>query len=129
MAPGPRAQAPGDQDVQRPRHRRPAATIHADLSPLGFHASVRSPQGAWYIDPYYHLDQSLYVELLRPRRAATRDGAVRRARRRRGAELSVDKGYYHAADDVTLHGSGFAGERGDHDHDLAIRRSSSRRAP
>ena len=39
----------------------PAATIRADLTPLGFHASVRSPNGAWYIDPYYHLDQSVYV--------------------------------------------------------------------
>ena len=37
------------------------ATIRADLTPLGFHASVRSPQGSWYIDPYYHLDDSLYV--------------------------------------------------------------------
>ncbi len=39
----------------------PAATIRFDLTPLGFHASVRSPHGAWYIDPYYHLDDSLYV--------------------------------------------------------------------
>src|ERR671919_297176 len=39
----------------------PAATIRADLTPLGFHASVRSPHGGWYIDPYYHLDQSLYI--------------------------------------------------------------------
>lgn len=39
----------------------PAATIRFDLTPLGFHASVRSPYGAWYIDPYYHLDDSLYV--------------------------------------------------------------------
>ena len=39
----------------------PAATIRADLTPLGFHASVRSPQGAWYIDPYYRLDSSVYV--------------------------------------------------------------------
>jgi len=30
-----------------------SATIHADLSPLGFRASIRSVNGAWYIDPYY----------------------------------------------------------------------------
>ncbi|MGW5672309.1 M12 family metallo-peptidase [Micromonospora sp. NPDC003776] len=39
----------------------PTATLRADLTPLGFHASVRSATGAWYIDPYYHLDQSLYA--------------------------------------------------------------------
>jgi hypothetical protein len=39
----------------------PAATIRADQTPLGFHASVRSPYGAWYVDPYYHLDDSLYI--------------------------------------------------------------------
>jgi hypothetical protein len=39
----------------------PEATIRADRTPLGFHASVRSPKGAWYIDPYYHVDQSVYI--------------------------------------------------------------------
>jgi hypothetical protein len=39
----------------------PAATIHADLSPIGFHASVRSPEGAWYIDPYLRNDVGTYV--------------------------------------------------------------------
>ncbi|NHC15982.1 M12 family metallo-peptidase, partial [Motilibacter deserti] len=37
------------------------ATLHADLTPLGFHASVRSEKGAWYVDPYYKGDQSLYI--------------------------------------------------------------------
>ncbi|WP_239097446.1 M12 family metallo-peptidase [Asanoa ferruginea] len=39
----------------------PLATVRADLTPLGFHASVRSPHGAWYVDPYYNRDQALYV--------------------------------------------------------------------
>ena len=39
----------------------PAATIRADQTPQGFHASVRSPDGAWYVDPYYHLDDSVYI--------------------------------------------------------------------
>jgi hypothetical protein len=39
----------------------PTASIRADTGPLGFHASVRAPGGAWYIDPYYHLDDSVYV--------------------------------------------------------------------
>jgi hypothetical protein len=37
------------------------ATVRADLTPLGFHASVRSERGQWFVDPYYHLDQSLYA--------------------------------------------------------------------
>jgi hypothetical protein len=39
----------------------PTSTIRADLTPLGFHASVRSSTGSWYIDPQYHLDQSVYA--------------------------------------------------------------------
>ncbi len=39
----------------------PAATVRADLTPLGFHASVRSPKGNFYVDPYYQADESLYV--------------------------------------------------------------------
>ena len=38
----------------------PTASIVADTSPLGFHASVRSASGGWYVDPYYR-DKSAYV--------------------------------------------------------------------
>ncbi|MFI6759736.1 M12 family metallo-peptidase [Micromonospora sp. NPDC050417] len=37
------------------------ATVRADLTPLGFHASVRSARGVWFVDPYYHRDQSVYA--------------------------------------------------------------------
>lgn len=39
----------------------PAATIRLDLGRTGFHAQVLSPNGDWFIDPYYRLDQSVYV--------------------------------------------------------------------
>ena len=61
MEPGLAAKHP---DIKTYRGRgidNTAATIRFDLTPLGFHAAVRSPQGAWYIDPYYHLDDSVYV--------------------------------------------------------------------
>jgi hypothetical protein len=37
------------------------ATVRLDLTPLGLHASVVGPDGAWYVDPYYRGDRSLYV--------------------------------------------------------------------
>ena len=39
----------------------PTARVRADLTPLGFHASVLSPGGAWYVDPLYRGDQSVYA--------------------------------------------------------------------
>jgi hypothetical protein len=38
----------------------PTATIRLDLTPIGFHASVRAADGAWYVDPRY-ADRSQYV--------------------------------------------------------------------
>ena len=39
----------------------PAATIRASLTPLGFNASVRSPDGIWYIDPFYVGDDGVHI--------------------------------------------------------------------
>jgi hypothetical protein len=38
-----------------------AATIRASLTPLGFNASVRSPDGIWYIDPFYVGDDDVHI--------------------------------------------------------------------
>jgi Metallo-peptidase family M12B Reprolysin-like len=89
----------------------PTATIRADVSKLGFHASVRSGAGAWYIDPYYHLDQSLYASYF-GRDLKDTDGAPFVERDADQAEVSVDKGYYDASDTVTLTGAGFAADSG-----------------
>ncbi len=45
----------------------PTATIAIAMTPLGFNASVRGATGPWFIDPLYHLDQSVYAQLLRAR--------------------------------------------------------------
>ena len=39
----------------------PTATIRADQSPLGFHASIRGSHGTWYVEPASHADQTTYV--------------------------------------------------------------------
>src|SRR5580765_3513237 len=104
MSPGLAAKHPEIQTYSGVGIDDSAATIHADLSPLGFHASVRSAGGAWYIDPYYHLDQSVYASYYG--RNVT-EAATFVERDADAAELSVDRGYYHADESVTVHGSGF----------------------
>ncbi|MCW2998383.1 MAG: hypothetical protein JWN65_1932 [Solirubrobacterales bacterium] len=47
----------------------PASTVRLDLSPLGFHASVREEDRSWFVDPRYR-DQSQYVSYERDAVAA-----------------------------------------------------------
>jgi hypothetical protein len=85
----------------------PTATIHADVSPLGFRASVRSAGGSWYIDPYFvGRAPSLYASYYARHAKDTSGTFVERDAD--SAELSVGEGYYHAADTVEAAGSGFA---------------------
>jgi hypothetical protein len=83
----------------------PTATIRMDISPLGLHASVRSQQGNWYIDPYYHLDDSVYVSYLgrnlsNPRAPLTESLLSE-------AQMTLERGSYRAADTVNIRAAGF----------------------
>lgn len=82
------------------------ATVRFDLTPLGFHASVRGPSGSWYIDPYYHLDQSVYVSYFRgdlenPHGVFTESEPDE-------AAITADHSFYRVGDMVQLSGSGFS---------------------
>ena len=85
----------------------PATTIRLDLSPLGFHASVRGPQGMWYIDPTAPLDPSRYQSYFRRDVGDNPHGPLVE-REAETPEISTDRGYYHAPDTVSLRGAGFA---------------------
>jgi len=39
----------------------PFATLRADITPQGFHAQVRSPNGGWYIDPFCRGSAQFYT--------------------------------------------------------------------
>ena len=71
---------PGSTRTEGAASTDPSATIHADLTPLGFHASVRSSAGIWYVDPYFvKRNPRLYASYY-TRYAKNVDGDIRRAR-------------------------------------------------
>ena len=83
----------------------PTATLRLSVTPLGVHASIRSRQGNWYVEPYYHLDESLYASYWRsdvPNRAAPFAEAPMMQR-----QLSLQRGRYRAGDTVQVMGVGF----------------------
>jgi hypothetical protein len=112
MAPGLARKHPGIKTYSGRGIDDRAATIHADLSPIGFHASVRSPNGGWYIDPYYRTRGAsaytgAYVSYYGRQ---LRDDVPFVERDAEAAELTVDHGYYHAADMVEIRGSAFSAD-------------------
>jgi len=83
----------------------PNASVRMDITPQGFHASVRSPKGAWYIDPYFHLDDSLYASY-HGRDLPNQHGTLREPLLNE-AHIDLTRGFYHAADAVEVRGFGF----------------------
>jgi hypothetical protein len=65
MEPGLAAQFPDIKTFRGQGLDDPTATVRFDVTPAGFRAQVLSPEGSWYIDPFYHLDTSLYLSYSR----------------------------------------------------------------
>ncbi|TFW31038.1 hypothetical protein E4O92_15005 [Massilia horti] len=84
----------------------PNATLRMDITPLGLHASVRSPAGGWYVEPYYHLDTSLYASYSRSdlvnQHGPLVEGTLDEA------QLTLSHGFYNEGDAVEVRGFGFA---------------------
>lgn len=87
----------------------PGETARFDLGPLGFHASVRSRRGLWYVDPYYQGDDGVHVAYYRRDLAGARSPladegetdqigrAVDRAAARRAPGAPVTRRVYRLA--------------------------------
>ncbi|WP_445233252.1 M12 family metallo-peptidase [Duganella rhizosphaerae] len=83
----------------------PNASLRMDITPLGLHASVRTPAGAWYVDPQTALDDSVYNSY-HSRDLGNRHGALREAPLTE-AQIALSQGFYHADDKVEVRGAGF----------------------
>jgi len=84
----------------------PSATLRMDISPLGLRASVRSPNGAWYVDPVHHLDDSVYTSYsareLPNRHGLFKEGEIK------APQVILTRSFVHAGDEVEVRGAGFA---------------------
>jgi hypothetical protein len=81
------------------------ATLRMDITPLGLHASVRSPNGGWYVDPYYRNDTSVYAAYSRADLASPRPALVEGSAGE--SSLTLSRSFYNEGDNVEVRGDGF----------------------
>ena len=82
----------------------PSASLRMDITPLGLHASVRSAQGAWYVEPPQPTDQSLYASYRGRDRVASSafSEAVLNA-----PQISLVNSRLRSSEAIEMHGAGF----------------------
>jgi len=106
MEPGLAAKHPGIKTYKGVGVDDPKATLRMDITPLGLHASVRSPNGGWYVDPYYERDTSVYAAYeradLENQHGPLIEGKLD------DASLSPSRSFYKEGEAVEVRGAGFA---------------------
>ncbi|WP_338758612.1 M12 family metallo-peptidase [Massilia sp. METH4] len=105
MEPGLAARHPDIKTYRGKGIDDPTATLRMDITKLGLHASVRSPNGGWYVDPYYHLDDSLYASY-HSRDLVNQHGPLVEAALG-GAQLTLSRGFYKEGENVEVRGLNF----------------------
>ena len=105
MEPGLAAKHPDIKTYKGKGIDDPSATLRMDVTPLGLHASVRSPNGGWYVDPYYHLDTSLYASYSRSdlinQNGPLIEGPLDES------QVTLSRSFYKEGDMPEVRGSGF----------------------
>lgn len=105
MEPGLAAKHPGIKTYKGVGIDDPKATLRMDITPLGLHASVRSANGSWYVDPYYERDTSVYAAYeradLENRHGPLIEGPLDEA------SLSPSRSFYKEGEPVEVRGAGF----------------------
>ena len=106
MEPGLAAKHPDIKTYKGKGIDDPNASLRMDITPLGLHASVRSPNGGWYVDPYYQHDTSVYASYGRGdlinQHGALVEGALNES------QITLSRSFYKQGDTPEVRGSGFA---------------------
>jgi hypothetical protein len=88
----------------------PKATLRMDITPLGLHASVRSPSGGFFVDPLYKNDTSVYASYGRGD-LVNQHGPFSESKMDE-VHVTVDRGFYNPGEAIDVKANGFpAGAR------------------
>ena len=106
MEPGLAAKHPDIKTYKGKGIDDPAASLRMDVTPLGLHASVRSPNGGWYVDPYFLQDTSLYASYSRAdlinQHGPLLEGTLDEP------QVTLSRSFYKQGDTLDVRGSGYA---------------------
>jgi len=105
MEPGLAARHPDIKTYRGKGVDDPRATLRMDITNLGLHASVRSPNGGWYVDPYYQNDTGTYAAYNRAdlinQHGPLIEGKLQEPK------LNLSRSFIQEGETVVVNGSGF----------------------